>query len=177
MKNLKKSRRYGLFFSVALVMTLLAAVPVSAFEGQRPDGKESGDGAASCHGGGRWHEGMRHHTLYRIRMAFKKLDLTEGQKTAIHEIRISLKKDMIRKRADLKIAQLELRSELRKDAVDMNAVESQVKKIEGLKTDMKLTLIKSWEEIKSKLTPDQRKHLTELLRESGKSHDHLRHEG
>ena len=183
MKNWKESRKYGLLFSVALVcLTLLAAVQVSAFEGQKPDGKETDqagccDRAASCHGAGKWHEGMHHHKLYRIRMAFKKLDLTDGQKAAIHEIRISLKKDMIRKRADLKIAQMDLHDQLHKDMVDMNAVESQVKKIEGLKTDMKLTAIKSWVAIKSQLTPDQRNKLIELLRDSRKSQEHMHHEG
>ncbi len=183
MKNWKESRKYGLLFSVALVcLTLLAAVQVSAFDGQKPDGREPGhpcccDRAASCHGAGGWQGEMRHHKLHRILMAFKKLDLTEGQKSEIHEIWISMKKDMIRKRADLKIAQMELHGQLHQDMVDMHAVELQVKKIEGLKTDMKLNAIKSWEEIKSKLTPDQRKHLADLIRDSRKCHDQRHHEG
>lgn len=179
MKNWKESRRYGLIFSVALVcLTLLAAVQVSAFDGQKhEDGKETGhqrccDRAASCHGSGKWQD---HHTHRRIWSAFKKLDLTDGQISAIHDIRISMKKDMIIKRAVLKIAKMELHSQLHQDKVDMNAVESQVKKIEGLKTDMKLDAIKSWVEIKSKLTPDQRKHLAEIIRDSRKSHDHQQH--
>ena len=77
---------------------------------------------------------------------------------------------MIQKRADIKIAKIELRERLHKDSVDMSAVESQVKKIEGLKTAMMLDAIKVHEEIKAKLTPDQRKKLTELMHKSHRDH-------
>ena len=164
-------------------LTLLAAVQVFAFDVQKSDnGKEivptrCCDRAASCHGVGKWQAGMHHHKQHRIWSVFKKLDLTDSQKSTIREIRLSMKKDMIKRRADLKIAQIELRGQLQKDNVDMNAVESQVKKIEGLKTTMKLNSIKSREEIKSKLTPDQRKHLIDLIQDSQQLHDQLHHEG
>jgi Spy/CpxP family protein refolding chaperone len=70
---------------------------------------------------------------------------------------------MIRKKADLKIARLELRELLHKEPVDMNAVEAQAKKTEGLRTAMLLDAIKAREEVKSKLTPEQRKKLRELF--------------
>ncbi len=97
---------------------------------------------------------------------FAKLDLNDSQKTAIREIWESTAKDMIKKKADIKIAKLELREMLRKEPVNMRAVESQVKKIQGLKASMMLDRIKSREEIKSKLTPEQREKFKELVRDS-----------
>ncbi|HUL00130.1 MAG TPA: hypothetical protein VLX29_04665, partial [Nitrospirota bacterium] len=76
----------------------------------------------------------------------------------------------IQKRADIKIARIDLREQLHKDSVDMGAVEAQVKKIEGLKTAMIINAIKAREEIKSKLTPDQLKKLTELMQKSHRDH-------
>jgi len=93
----------------------------------------------------------------------KQIDLTETQKTAIHEIRLSLKKNMIMKRADLKIAELVLREQLHNEPVAMKTVESQVKTIEGLKAAMLLNAIKAREEVRSILTPGQRKKLAELM--------------
>ena len=102
---------------------------------------------------------------------FMKLDLNDSQKAAIREIWDSAAKEMIRKKADIKIARLELHEMLGKEPVNMRAVESQVKKIEGLRASMMLDRIKSREDIKSKLTPEQREKLKELVRDS------MMHEG
>jgi Spy/CpxP family protein refolding chaperone len=67
---------------------------------------------------------------------------------------------------------MEFHEYLRKDSVDMSEVESQVKKIEGFKTAMMLNAIKAREEIKSKLTPDQRKKFIELMRDAHQGHLH-----
>ena len=106
----------------------------------------------------------------RLWHALRQLDLTAAQKAAIHDINIALRKDEIKKRAELKIAAMEFREYLRKDSVDMSVVESQVKKIEGFKTAMMLNAIKAREEIKSKLTPDQRKKFVELMRDAHQDH-------
>jgi len=96
--------------------------------------------------------------------ALKQLNLTDAQKTAIHDIRVTLKKRMIEEGADLRIAKIELREQLRKDSVEMSAVEAQLKKVENIRTAMKLDAIKARMEIKNKLTPDQRKKLAELMK-------------
>ena len=119
---------------------------------------------------------MRYRMHDHMRHALKQIGLTESQKTAIHQIRITLKKDMIMKRADLKIAKLELREQLHKEPVDMSTVESQVNKLEVLKTAMILNAIKAREEIRATLTPEQRKKLAELLQLSRRSH-HGAHPG
>jgi Spy/CpxP family protein refolding chaperone len=93
-----------------------------------------------------------------------KLDLTDAQKTAIKGIRNSTRKNMVQKRADLRIAELELRELMDSESVDITAVESQIKKIEANKSAMLLTRIKSREAMRSQLTPDQRAKLSELMR-------------
>lgn len=91
-----------------------------------------------------------------------KLGLDEKQKEAIKEIKSRTEKDAVRKRADIEIARIELRDILDKDQVDMTAAETTLRKMESLRTDMRLSYIKELQEIKAKLTPEQRKKFKEL---------------
>jgi Spy/CpxP family protein refolding chaperone len=90
------------------------------------------------------------------------LGLDEKQREAIKEIKSRVIKEAIRKRADERIAGIELKDLLDKDPVDMKAVEAKLKQIETIKSEMHLSLIGAREEIKSKLTPDQRKKFQEM---------------
>jgi Spy/CpxP family protein refolding chaperone len=106
--------------------------------------------------------GGKHHMLWK---ALMNLNLTEQQKEKIEAIRDKTLKETIKKKADLQIAKIDLRSLLDKENVDMNAVESQLKTMESLKTDIRLSHIKAFEEIKATLTPDQRKQFKEKMEE------------
>ena len=171
----------GGVFSLGLLIATQSSFAKKAFG---DEGQEQGvPPVAHCSGpapshrfekGGAWMHHGRHDRLWK---ALKQLDLTADQKTAIHGIWSTLVKDMIQKRADVKIARIDLREQLHKDSVNMGAVETQVKKIEGLKTAMILNAIKSREEIKAKLTPDQRKKLSELMQESCPGHHQMKQAG
>lgn len=112
-------------------------------------------------------EGMKHRGYGMMRPELRmwdrlrNLSLDEKQKEVIKEIRSKAEKDTIRKRADIKVAGVELRDILHKDPVDMKAAEAKLKQLESLRTDLKLAHIKTREEIKAQLTPDQRKKLIE----------------
>jgi Spy/CpxP family protein refolding chaperone len=90
------------------------------------------------------------------------LGLDEKQKEVVKEIERKTMKEIIKKRADLDIARIDLRDLLDKDSVNIKDVESKLKQIASLGTDIHLSRIKAHEEIKSKLTPDQRKKLKEM---------------
>ena len=72
-------------------------------------------------------------------------------------------KEKIRRTADMRIAQIELKDLLSRDPVDMKAVEAKVKQLEAMRTEMQLSHIKAMEECKAKLTPEQRKKLREMI--------------
>ena len=88
---------------------------------------------------------------------FAALGLDEKQKETIKAIHLRMKKDVIRKKADIDVAEVELRGLLGNDAVDLKAAEAKVKQIESLRADMKMMHIRTHEEIKSNLTPEQKK--------------------
>src|SRR5208337_4658531 len=87
---------------------------------------------------------------------FKKLGLDKKQMEAVHEIHLKTMKAVIQKKADIKVAKIELMEILSKDPVDMTAAETAVKKLEGLKTEMKMMHIKAMEERKSNLNAEQK---------------------
>jgi len=89
--------------------------------------------------------------------------LDENRMRAIRGIQVMAVKDGIRKRAELQIASIELREILAKDPVDMKAVEAKLKQIASARADIQLSHIKTVEEIKSKLTKEERKKFKELL--------------
>jgi len=91
------------------------------------------------------------------------LGLDDKQKDSLKALRSKTMKDVTKKMADKKIAGIELRDLLDKDPVDMKAVEASVKKSESLRTEILLAHIKAHEEMKSILTPDQRKKMKEMM--------------
>ncbi len=107
-------------------------------------------------GDGKMHE----HTPYWRHL--NALGLSEKQKEEVKEIRNSAMKETIRKRADMRIDSVELRELLDRDPVDMKKVEEKLKQIELLRTDIRLSHIRVMEEVKAKLTLEQRKKFREL---------------
>jgi Spy/CpxP family protein refolding chaperone len=149
---------------VLAISSFLAIVAIAYAQG--PD--MMGEGSEMEHGmmgmlgkGSEMGPGMmgEHHIL-GILMT---LGLDEKQKDAVKEIVRKTMKETIKRRADLDIARIDLRDLLDKDSVNMNAVESKLKQIASLEADIHLSRIKAHEEIKSKLTPDQRKKLKEVM--------------
>ena len=124
-------------------------------------GQSMGPGLMGGQGmmGGRMME-VEHH-LARV---LDGLNLDEQQKKVIGEIRSNIKKNTIRKMADISIARLELRDLLLQDPLDMKAIEAKVRQLGSLRTEMHLSHIMALETIKAKLTPDQRKKLGDLIK-------------
>jgi Spy/CpxP family protein refolding chaperone len=96
-------------------------------------------------------------------MHFKGLNLDDQQKIAMGEIRLRMMKESVRRMADMRLIQIELRELLGRDPVDMKAIEAKVKQLEMMRTDMRLSHIKAMEECKAKLTPEQRKKLRDMM--------------
>lgn len=160
------------FLLVAVFGAFFLALWVSASDAQMC-GECMGEGMP-CGGmmGGMKHEGMGmmrgmgggmmegDHPMMKLLMG---LNLDDQQKEALRGIKSRVMKERIRRSSDLRIAQMEQKELLDKDPVDIKAVEAKLKQIEALKTDMHLSLIKAMEDIKAKLTPEQKKKFRAML--------------
>jgi Spy/CpxP family protein refolding chaperone len=92
-----------------------------------------------------------------------KLGLDDNQTKEVKAVVFKLQKEMIQKRAAIQVARIELREILDQDTVDMKAVASKVKQIESLRTEAIMMRIQGHEDIKVKLTPEQKKKLSEMM--------------
>jgi Spy/CpxP family protein refolding chaperone len=91
------------------------------------------------------------------------LDLSDNQTAEVKSILFKLQKDMIKKRADIEVAEVELEEILGADPVDMKAAEAKIKQIASLKADAAMMHIQGIETVKAKLTPEQKKKLMEFM--------------
>jgi Spy/CpxP family protein refolding chaperone len=97
-----------------------------------------------------------------VRMLKAELGLSDEQAKQLKEIFSQSTKAGIKQRADLRIAEIDLQELLEADPVDMAQVEGKLKGIEGLRTTLRLSLIKAHEQAKGILTPEQRQKLERL---------------
>jgi len=160
-----------------MMIVVLTGLLFLGLASQRSYADQCGCGAMGMHGGPRMmhhgpgsRDGSRgaHHFLWKKLMG---LGLSDQQIDALKAIRIRVTKDTIKKSADLQLARVDLREILQKDPVDMKAVETSLKKVESARTDLKLTHIKAWQEMKAVLTPEQRKKLKEEIKAGFMMHD------
>ncbi len=109
------------------------------------------------------HDGMgmmkREHHFEKMIAA---LGLDEKQTEAVRAIRSRVAKETVRKRADLQVARIDLRDLMAKDQVDLATADALVKKMAGLQAEIRIAHIKSMQEVKGVLTPEQRKKFKEL---------------
>jgi len=150
--------------AVLAILLLLAMVAIAYAQdpGMMAEGSEMEPGMMGMMGkGSEMGPGMMggHYILGKL----MSVGLDEKQKDAVKEIVRKTMKETIKKRADLDIARIDLRDLLDKDSVNMKAVESKLKQIASLEADIHLSRIKAHEEIKSILTPDQRRKLKEMM--------------
>ena len=161
----------GSIFIAALAMNAHAQQMCGCMDGSgrgmRGGMMECGEhqGMGMMHGmGGMQGGGMMMEDNHPLWKCLMNLGLDEKQIDALKALRSRTMKDMIKKRADKQIAGIELKDLLDKDPVDMKAVEASLKKNEALKTEMFLANIKAREEMKSILTPEQRKRLKDMMK-------------
>jgi Spy/CpxP family protein refolding chaperone len=107
-------------------------------------------------------------------MHIRGLNLDEKQMAALKEIENSVLKELIRKKADVQIAEIELQELLDKDIVDLKAVEAKLKQIAVLKTETQLIVIQSVEKMKAKLTARQRETLKKMRPMAHPMNHHMR---
>jgi Spy/CpxP family protein refolding chaperone len=114
--------------------------------GDRPDGG-MGERGPMGHG--------RRAMMERMRMA-RQLDLSRDQRDKIAQIRDREQRQMIRQRADLATARLDLRRLLREERIDRAAVNRQIDALARMRAEMAKARIGTMLEIRDVLTPEQR---------------------
>lgn len=92
----------------------------------------------------------------------EKLELSPGQVENLKRLRSDFERKAIRRRADIRVAEMELQTLLDANSIDLSQVETKIREIERLRADHRLARIRTIEEGKRTLTPEQRAKLRTL---------------
>ena len=134
--------------------------------GQRPDGP----GGQHRHHG--WQRRAKAHRFSLSGLALrhqKDLALTPAQVDNLRKLGTDARRDAIKRKAEQRLAELDLRTMMAPDAADPNKprdlakIETKVREIEKLRADGRVAQIRNLEQSRQVLTPEQREKLRTLL--------------
>ena len=129
--------------------------------GLAPPGPMGGGemGPGGMRGQQRWgmmgHRGPGMRGEFAMRRRLEDLDLTDGQRKKLAEIRDTHAKTAINQRASVELASLDLRKLMRADKPDVGAVERQIDKIASLRAALAKNRVTGLLEARALLTPEQ----------------------
>jgi Spy/CpxP family protein refolding chaperone len=139
--------------------------------GARPEWGHRPDGGGPMHG----HHGWRHGRGHRFSLAGlalrhqKELALTPVQVDTLRKLGIDSQRDAIKRQAEHRLAELDLRTLMMPDPADPNKprdlakIEAKVREIEKLRADGRVARIRAMEQSRQVLTPEQREKLRALF--------------
>lgn len=95
-------------------------------------------------------------------VAVKKLGLTADQKKKTDALKSDYQKKAIRSKAELQVAEVELKDLLSADPVSLEKVRQKLNDIAAKKTELRFLWIKTLEDFKKVLTPEQKEKLKDM---------------
>jgi len=167
--------------TLGILLSLLAlAMPATAADPAAPSpvaheelARALDELGGQLHGlGARWREHFTHREAHGERPLItlmlrhrEELGLTPDQVQSLERLRAEFQREAIRREADLRVGETELAALLDADPVDLGQVETKLREIERLRADLRLARIRTIEQGKAQLTPEQRAKLRSLLAE------------
>jgi Spy/CpxP family protein refolding chaperone len=123
----------------------------------------AGYGYAFEHGKGKGgHGGFEEQFCHKAMLIIKnqeELGLTDEQVKKIKDLKVSTKKDLIRKNAEIDILALDIKAAMWEDVIDTNAVNALIDKKYELKKENAKSLVAAYVALKTILTEEQQKKL------------------
>ena len=144
--------------------------------GARPQWGQKSEGHGGKHGHHGWQRRAKAHRFSLSGLALrhqKDLALSPAQVDNLRKLGTDARRDAIKRQADRRLAELDLRTMMAPDAVDPNKprdlakIETKVREIEKLRADGRVAQIRSLEQSRQVLTPEQREKLRTLLSQRG----------
>ncbi len=99
---------------------------------------------------------------FDIDMLKDQLKLNDDQMAKLKKIRSDYQKEMIKRHANMKVAEMELWEILDTKNLDMAKAEKKVKELEGMRSDLMMYRIKALQDTQKFLTPEQYEQFREL---------------
>jgi Spy/CpxP family protein refolding chaperone len=149
-------KKIGMIIIALLFVTGMALDAQAVKEHKGQDGRRC-KGMDTMGTGNAMHEEMH---LFHV---INSLDLKDKQIEDITALHNNYAKKLVVKRAEVQVSEIELKEILGKEPVDLKAAEDKVKQTEGIKSDIRIQLLRFNEEAKALLTPEQKTALKKKL--------------
>jgi Spy/CpxP family protein refolding chaperone len=171
----------GLALILGMALPAAAEPPDGTQVAQAQPGPEAGshwnrgpEGHGHMQGHHGWHRRGRAHRFSLAGLALRhrqELALTPAQVDSLRKLGTDARRDAIKRRADQRLAELDLRTIMTPDAadpnkpIDLTKAEAKVREIEKLRADGRVARLRNLEQSRQVLTPEQREKLRTLLTE------------
>lgn len=86
----------------------------------------------------------------------EELSLSSDQVKNLERLRTAFEREAVKKQADLRVAELDLSEILKAESVDVKNAEAKVREVERLRADIRVARIRTIEQAKAVLSPEQR---------------------
>ena len=103
------------------------------------------------------------HDGEHLQRLLQQLDLNEGQQNTVQTLLRTQAKERIQLQAEIDTMRVDLRQQLRAEAVDMNSVKSALQAIAAKEVDLQMARLTLMHDIRQVLTPEQQKKFQSLL--------------
>ena len=151
-----KKKMVGIF-SLFACLLIVFALSV-AYAGHKPQGKQRGYGL----------EKKIYHKLRLVIVNQDELDLSDKQLEKIEDLKINVKKDLIKRNAEIDLIGVDIESRLRDEKIDKKAINSLIDRKYELKKAKAKSLIDVLVELKNILSAEQEKKLKDIRLQSHK---------
>ena len=134
--------------------------------------RQKSEGHGGKHGHHGWQRRAKAHRFSLSGLALrhqKDLALTPAQVDSLRQLATDARRDAIKRQADRRLGELDLRTMMAPDPADPNKprdlakIETKVREIEKLRADGRVAQIRSLEQSRQVLTPEQREKLRTLM--------------
>ena len=144
------SSRFSVILALGALLTWIVCVPTDVQAEPRP-GPMRGDHQTRA---GAIHDFVGH-VLHRLLRHQKDLGLSQEQRAKIKAIATDYTKTRIREEADLKLAEVDVRTLVHNEKADLAAIETAMKKSESTRTALRLDGVKALRAAAAVLTSEQ----------------------
>jgi hypothetical protein len=144
------------FTVISLVAFFVIAVPVLAYSDTHCDCKKMKHKAK-----------MEEKVFKKLHVIMKNKDelkLSENQITEIRKLKVDAKKDLIRKKAEIDLISVDIKSKLWDETIDVSRINKLVDQKYDLKKEKTKSLIAAYAELKKILSKEQKEMLKGLMR-------------
>jgi Spy/CpxP family protein refolding chaperone len=95
----------------------------------------------------------------------QELGLTTAQVNELERLRADFQREVIKRDAEMRVAEMDIAALLKGDPVDLAKVEAKIREVERARADLRIGRIRAIEQAKAQLTQDQRAKLARVLAE------------